>query len=94
MGYCICSANNRNGFHWSVNVYKYSVFDWGEMPDHIPQKGSCLAIMAYMFFDALSDRQQWSRWSHIDADPQMLAHLQEQVNLSLSDVVKTKDLYP
>ncbi len=56
---------------------RYSVFDWGEMPDHIPQKGSCLAIMAYMFFDALSDRQQWSRWSHVDADAQMLSHLQE-----------------
>ena len=21
---------------------RYSVFDWGEMPDHIPHKGECL----------------------------------------------------
>ena len=29
---------------------RYSVFDWGEMPDHIPNKGAALCIMgAYCF---------------------------------------------
>jgi phosphoribosylaminoimidazole-succinocarboxamide synthase len=32
---------------------RYSIFDWGEMPDHIPNKGSALAIMgAYCFEQA------------------------------------------
>lgn len=58
---------------------RYSVFDWGEMPDHIPQKGSCLAAMAYMFFDALGDAQKWSAWSHEDADGNpMLDSLREK----------------
>ena len=43
---------------------RYSVFDWGEMPDHIPHKGSCLAAMAFMFFDALGNPEQWNDWSH------------------------------
>ena len=58
---------------------RYSVFDWGEMPDHIPQKGSCLAAMAYMFFDALGDAQKWSAWSHEDAEGNpMLGVLREK----------------
>lgn len=58
---------------------RYSVFDWGEMPDHIPQKGSCLAAMAYMFFDALGDAQKWKHWNHEDAkDNPMLKVLREQ----------------
>jgi phosphoribosylaminoimidazole-succinocarboxamide synthase len=34
---------------------RYSVFDWGEMPDEIPQKGEALAILAGLFFDYLKD---------------------------------------
>lgn len=34
-------------FHFSD---RYSVFDWGEMPDHIPGKGAALCLIgAYMF---------------------------------------------
>jgi len=29
-------------FHFSD---RYSVFDWGEMPDHIPSKGAALCLM-------------------------------------------------
>jgi phosphoribosylaminoimidazole-succinocarboxamide synthase len=32
---------------------RYSVFDWGEMPDHIPAKGRALAVMAAFNFDKL-----------------------------------------
>jgi len=35
---------------------RYSVFDWGEMPDTLPEKGNALAILAYMFFDLLKQR--------------------------------------
>ena len=32
---------------------RYSVFDWGEMPDHIPNKGASLAIITSYFFEIL-----------------------------------------
>jgi len=35
---------------------RYSVFDWGEMPDHIPDKGKSLCISAAYFFEKLESR--------------------------------------
>jgi len=35
---------------------RYSVFDWGGMPDEIPNKGSSLAIMTAYFFELLEKR--------------------------------------
>jgi phosphoribosylaminoimidazole-succinocarboxamide synthase len=35
---------------------RYSVFDWGEMPDHIDNKGSALAIITSHFFEILKRR--------------------------------------
>ncbi len=35
-------------FHFSD---RYSVFDWGEMPDHIPNKGAALCIMSAFCFE-------------------------------------------
>ena len=32
---------------------RYSVFDWGEMPDHIPNKGAALCLMAAWNFEQL-----------------------------------------
>lgn len=32
---------------------RYSVFDWGEMPDHIPNKGQALCLMTAYFFEKL-----------------------------------------
>ncbi len=32
---------------------RYSVFDWGEMPDHIDQKGAALCISAAYFFEKI-----------------------------------------
>ncbi len=37
-------------FHFSD---RYSVFDWGEMPDHIPHKGSSIALLSAYFFEKL-----------------------------------------
>lgn len=42
---------------------RYSVFDWGEMPDLIPEKGQCLSLLASYFFDVLSDPTCWLEWS-------------------------------
>lgn len=33
---------------------RYSVFDWGEMPDSIDSKGECLANIGAIFFEVLS----------------------------------------
>jgi phosphoribosylaminoimidazole-succinocarboxamide synthase len=33
---------------------RYSLFDWGEMPDHLENKGECLALMGSLFFRAIS----------------------------------------
>lgn len=35
---------------------RYSVFDWGEMPDKIPHKGEALTIMTTHFFRKLEER--------------------------------------
>ncbi|MEN3185796.1 MAG: phosphoribosylaminoimidazolesuccinocarboxamide synthase [Atribacterota bacterium] len=32
---------------------RYSVFDWGEMPDHIPHKGESLCLIGAHFFEKL-----------------------------------------
>jgi len=37
-------------FHFSD---RYSVFDWGEMPDHIPSKGAALCLMGAYCFERL-----------------------------------------
>ncbi len=34
---------------------RYSVFDWGEMPDHIMNKGKALCITGAYFFERLND---------------------------------------
>ena len=36
---------------------RYSIFDWGEMPDEIPFKGEALASMATSFFEYLSKKE-------------------------------------
>jgi phosphoribosylaminoimidazole-succinocarboxamide synthase len=32
---------------------RYSLFDWGEMPDHLHQKGEALAVMGALFFEII-----------------------------------------
>lgn len=34
---------------------RYSVFDWGEMPDNIPEKGKSIAVLAAYFFEKLTE---------------------------------------
>lgn len=50
----------RAGFDKSDLIFdfsdRYSVFDWGEMPDTLPEKGDALAVLAWMFFDILTLR--------------------------------------
>ncbi len=47
---------DRPGVGTFVFSDRYSVFDWGEMPDHIPNKGRALAAMAAFNFEELEKR--------------------------------------
>ena len=38
---------------------RYSVFDWGEMPDQLEEKGTALAIMGKSFFSYLENPDNW-----------------------------------
>jgi len=44
---------NKSGRGRFVFSDRYSVFDWGEMPDHIPNKGKSLCISSAYFFEKL-----------------------------------------
>ena len=44
---------NKTGRGRFLFSNRYSVFDWGEMPDHIPNKGKSLCISAAYFFEKL-----------------------------------------
>ncbi len=35
---------------------RYSVFDWGEMPDHIDHKGAAIALLGAYFFEKLEEK--------------------------------------
>ncbi len=35
---------------------RYSIFDWGEMPDQLPDKGNALAVMGDLFFRVLKEQ--------------------------------------
>ncbi len=38
---------------------RYSIFDWGEMPDEITGKGEALNLMGQAFFKYLADKNNW-----------------------------------
>lgn len=42
---------------------RYSIFDWGEMPDLIEDKGKALSLMGAFFFEMLGNPQSWSNWN-------------------------------
>jgi phosphoribosylaminoimidazole-succinocarboxamide synthase len=41
---------------------RYSVFDWGEMPDLLENKGVALAAMGNLFFSLLGTPSTWQNW--------------------------------
>jgi len=41
---------------------RYSIFDWGQMPDLLPGKGEALATMGDLFFRLLGDPASWDQW--------------------------------
>lgn len=41
----------------------YSVFDWGRMPDQLPNKGQALSVIAAHWFEKLSKPETWKEYS-------------------------------
>lgn len=41
---------------------RYSIFDWGQMPDLLNGKGAALAFMGWFFFDYLGKPATWIDW--------------------------------
>lgn len=41
---------------------RYSIFDWGQMPDQLHGKGESLAFLAWFFFDYLGKHANWKDW--------------------------------
>ncbi|MEK7817609.1 MAG: phosphoribosylaminoimidazolesuccinocarboxamide synthase, partial [Actinomycetota bacterium] len=57
---------------------RYSVFDWGEMPDQIPHKGESIALLGAYFFERLEDMGIPTHYLGLieDDEPKRLEQLQ------------------
>jgi phosphoribosylaminoimidazole-succinocarboxamide synthase len=47
------ATSENNGVGRFIYSDRYSVFDWGEMPDQIPNKGAAIAILGAYFFEKI-----------------------------------------
>lgn len=47
------ATNEKTGIGRFIFSDRYSIFDWGEMPDTIPDKGTAIAILGSYFFEKL-----------------------------------------
>jgi phosphoribosylaminoimidazole-succinocarboxamide synthase len=50
-------SNHHTGRGRFIFSDRYSVFDWGEMPDHIPNKGKAICIATAYFFERLKGKK-------------------------------------
>ncbi|MCX6164842.1 MAG: phosphoribosylaminoimidazolesuccinocarboxamide synthase [Ignavibacteriae bacterium] len=46
-------TKDKHGIGRFIYSDRYSVFDWGEMPDQIPNKGAAISILGAYFFEKL-----------------------------------------
>ncbi len=75
---------------------RFSVFDWGEMPDHIPYKGKALCLMAAWNFEQMTRRSFPSHYLGVREDNGKLARVDDltkpsnTMSVSLSRVVKPR----
>jgi len=72
---------------------RYSVFDWGEMPDTIHDKGSAIAILGAFFFEKLERLGIRTHYKGLveDNNPMPLTKLKKPSNLMMIDLV---NVYP
>ena len=50
------ATNENTGIGRFIFSDRYSIFDWGEMPDTIPDKGTAIAILGSYFFEKLEQK--------------------------------------
>lgn len=55
----VFAAQNDPNSLWFSFTDKYSVFDWGQMPDLIANKGNSLALIGSYIFQKLADAKFW-----------------------------------
>jgi phosphoribosylaminoimidazole-succinocarboxamide synthase len=65
---------------------RYSLFDWGEMPDHLEKKGECLALMGALFFKELSAHKVPHHFLHMSNESG------EEVELEPTRFIKVKSV--
>ncbi len=64
---------------------RYSIFDWGKMPDELEGKGHALSFMTWFFFDHLGKA---STWEKIDLDKYLFNDL-EPLKEALKELKET-----
>ncbi len=87
--------NNKEGVGRFIFSDRYSVFDWGEMPDHITEKGKAICIATAYFFEKLEKSGIKTHYLGIveDGKTKRLNELREPQNimeLKLLRVIKPK----
>ncbi len=50
------ASKSKTGTGEFIFSDRYSVFDWGEMPDHIKNKGAAICMMSAYFFEKLEEK--------------------------------------
>src|SRR4030066_1047515 len=76
------------GFHFSD---RYSVFDWGEMPDKIEGKGAALCLMGAYCFEKLEEKNIKTHYRGLvdkDGKTVTLNQLKHPVDTMEKDLVK------
>jgi phosphoribosylaminoimidazole-succinocarboxamide synthase len=87
--------NNKPGVGRFIFSDRYSVFDWGEMPDHITEKGKAICIATAYFFEKLEKSGIKTHYLGIveDGRAKRLDELEEPQNImefKLLRVIKPK----
>lgn len=73
---------------------RYSVFDWGEMPDYIPNKGKSLCISAAYFFEKLESMGIKTHYLGLVEDDQLKRTSEVKVPVDIMEVKLLRVLNP
>tara|TARA_B100001248_G_C27363298_1_gene447645 strand:- start:260 stop:1333 length:1074 start_codon:yes stop_codon:yes gene_type:complete len=58
---------------------RYSIYDWGEMPDHIQAKGKNLCLFTDLIYSFLEKTESWKTWQPSEAvNENILEELKDQ----------------
>lgn len=73
---------------------RYSVFDWGEMPDHIPHKGEALCLIGAYFFEKLSSLGHETHYRGLEENDQVKLLSEISAPSSIMHVSLVKVIHP